>query len=157
MNLLTSPILCEVPSSPARGGWSVDPFRLEEAITELQLRFLVRIRYTDGFYKLGGHTMKRKRHSDHLWHRIVLSQDRSKEQANEILWHELRHAYQQVRYAEDLARQIDGNDLTSLFVSFYREEYKKARGRHGASYRENRYEIDARRFATGMKGRYLLR
>lgn len=74
--LVASTIAVELPSVPSRYGWEVDPFRLEEAIRELRLRFLVRIRYTDGYYKVGGHKIRRKQRSPHLWHRIVLSQDR---------------------------------------------------------------------------------
>lgn len=158
MQLLTGSLSLEIlPKSPARGGWEILPSKVEAAIEEMGIRYHVRIRYSDGYYKVGGHGIRKniiRGYGLRVWHRIVLSQDRGIEEANETLWHELRHAQQ----TEEWARSSGVDSIPpQMMMLFYRQAYKQAKGPHGASYRENRYEVDCREFAAANSYRKLLR
>lgn len=159
MNLLTSTIKCEVPTVPARGGWLINPFALTRVIEELELRYLVSVRYTSGYYKNGGAGMRyptRRNQITTMFHRITISQDKPLESANRTLWHELRHCYQRKEFVRLALLDMDVEIDEIMIYRWFRDEYRKARGRHGASYEENSYEMDARSFAEERKETLLL-
>ena len=133
MKLLRSSVRIELPESPARNGWRINPGLLLEALDYLQIRRLVSIRYSAGYYRVGTHYARKAG-----FHRIVISQDRGIDESEDTLWHELAHACQ----AE--AWELSGGK----FHRFYREAYVYGKGEWGASYKNNRYEIKARNLAS---------
>jgi hypothetical protein len=124
-----------LPPTRARAGWRIDLEAMHKACDMLGLKHPVRIRFMKGKYRMGTHYA----YPDH--HRITLCQDRDAISTNNTLWHELIHCYQSETFAE--RRGIPQNH-------FYREEYMRARGPHGASYEQNYYEIEAREQAERL-------
>jgi hypothetical protein len=144
----------QAPDRPARAGWSIDVDALAREIATWGLTLPVVVRYSAGQNRVGSHGIRAasrfrswdeaRRHAGGWFHSITLSQDRPYGDAADTLWHELRHAMQAERWAAD---NLDHPRR------FYRQAYRRARGRHGASYRENSYELDARHFAASYAQR----
>lgn len=126
----------EIPPYSARAGWSIDAMLLGEVIESMGLKHKVKIRYSSGRRRTGTHYAKFDM-DEGFWHRIVLSQNESAEDANQTLWHELRHAMQAEIYAEQTMTNIRAFD----------DVYDEGKGEWGETYKGNVWEIDARRFA----------
>ena len=75
--------------------WQVDPTAVRAACALLELRRPVRIRYSAGQWTVGCH---RWRGGEHY---ITLSSYATAEGASATLWHELAHAHQVERYADE--------------------------------------------------------
>lgn len=140
--LETGSLYSIVPEIPSRYGWRINVAELDAFVKRSGIKRLVVIRYSSGRYTWGSHRAIRKG-----YHRITLTQISSSYEANKTLLHELAHAVQSERWAEESGRP---------FWRFYKESYKWARGRHGASYIENEYEIEAREFADYNQDRIKL-
>jgi hypothetical protein len=136
----------EISGLEARAGWVVNHAELIKVVKEFGLEHPVKIRFMKGIYRNGTH-YNRKTYDGNYWHRICINQDLPANEANSTLWHELAHAIQSERWAKS-----NGKSTTE----FYRHAYTKAKGRHGASYAENKYEVDARIFAEKRKERKLI-
>lgn len=125
-----------IPETVAKAGWRINQPVLNSLLDQLNIKRLVVIRYSSGFYTHGMH--REVRNNGNPFHRITLSQLNDDIFSNETLLHEVRHAYQSERWAEETGRPI---------WRFYREAYKQAKGGWGKAYQDNRYEIDCREFA----------
>lgn len=117
----------QLPASTAKGGWTVNPAAVREAIAFFGLTRPVRI-------KLAGGT---RRHGSRRWneatgHSITLSTYLPAGRVSETLWHELCHAAQS-EYLGDAA-----------FSASY-DQYSKRVG-----YRLNPYEVEARETGAAM-------
>lgn len=149
------------PNTVAKAGWRLDHKAIVAAVEVLKLSRAVKIRFTSGGEKresnggrssatYGCHQIKldRDKNPMEFYHGITLSQIRTFEDANMTLWHEFRHAWQAESFARVSGKSIEG---------FYRI-YKNASGPHGESYKQNKFELDARAFAKMQvdAGKYLL-
>lgn len=126
----------QLPPTDARAGWQFDEVAFLKAIDLLGIKLPVRVRFMTGRYRLGTHYAR----VDH--HRITIHQAGSVTVSNNTIWHELAHAMQSERWAEKAGQANPSG--------FYRRKtgpYVRAAGRYGASYKENRYEIEARQIA----------
>lgn len=141
-DLFESLLQIELPDTVSKAGWYFDHDELIRAIREHGLKHPVKFRYQSGTYRSGTHYARYHTRDKQFWHRITINQLLKAESANETLWHELRHAIQSEKFAEDTGQPMN---------KFYSEGYKPAKGRWGASYMENTYELDARAFASKNK------
>ena len=132
----------ELPDKVSKAEWYFDHEELIRAVREHGLEHPVKFRYQSGIYRHGTHYARFHTRDKKFWHRITINQLLSAEEANETLWHELRHAIQSESFAKRTGKPMN---------EFYSEAYAPARGRWGASYKENDYEIDARAFASKNK------
>lgn len=151
----------QLPLNPARAGWLVDPNAFDRATKELNITYPIRVRYSGGRYTYGTHYARAIKTgrllNETTWeyeqfHVIVLLQNRPLEEANETLWHELRHAMQAEQYAELANRTNASISPRKLITHFYRDEYLD-----GVSYKNKYYEVDARDFAVQNKHINLLK
>lgn len=139
------------PIIVARTGWKFDIAALVEAHNLLGLEKEVRFRFSSGskkamegtnrssFATYASHRIKVDMETMQYYHAITISQELPIEKANECIWHELRHGWQAEAFARQTGKAVN---------SFYAEAYKKAPGEHGATYIDNRWEIDARNYAA---------
>lgn len=138
------------PVTTAKAGWKLDRNAISHAVGVLKLERTVKLRFTSAERNVGGHAIKIDFDKDPAvyYHGITLSQVRSFEDANKTFWHELRHCWQ----AEQVA------DKTGKALTFFNTVYKNASGPHGESYKQNKFELDARAFASKQvaEGLYLL-
>lgn len=143
----------QLPLNPARAGWYIDHEAFDRTTKELEITYPIRVRYSGGRYTYGTHYARETKTGLMLspteWeyeqhHVIVLLQNRPIDEANETLWHELRHAMQ----SEHHAATNPGKRITH----FYREEYLD-----GRPYIHKTYEVDARNFASANKHINLLK
>lgn len=151
----------QLPLNPARAGWKVDHEVFDKTVKELNITYPIRVRYSGGRYTYGTHYARAIKTGLMLspteWeyeqhHVIVLLQNRPIEEANETLWHELRHAMQAEQYAELANRTNASISPRKLITHFYRDEYLD-----GNSYQNKHYEVDARNFAAQHKHINLLK
>jgi hypothetical protein len=137
----------EIPDNSARAGWEVDFHALEQAIKELNITHTVKVRYSGGRYTIGTHYIKRDTNDFSLYHGIVLSQNKSAETQNFTLLHELYHAYQTERHAEQ-ANQYPRYDHNGnlkppkTIADHYKDCYID-----GVGYRHKQSEKEANDFA----------
>jgi hypothetical protein len=125
----------ELPPTPARAGWRISHDELCKAMDCMNIQFPVKIRFMSGRYRFGTH------YAWEGYHRITLNQNLSALEANESLWHELAHASQ----SEDWARR-SGTSISQFYSKEYAHIFSK--GEWGATYENNKYEIDARKIAS---------
>lgn len=122
----------ECTGDKARAGWYLDQDAILAAMDRLDIKKLVKIRFTAARQRVGTH---------YAWidhHRIMISQDDSVNEASNTLWHELTHAMQAEAFTTITGRPMN---------KFYREAYQLAKGSWGASYKDNKFEIQAREIA----------
>lgn len=143
----------ELPINPARAGWKIDHEVFDRITKELGIELDIKVRYSGGRYTYGTHYIKhnafrRKTIPSPIpvgyYHQIVLLQNRPIDEANETLWHELRHAMQAEAYAK--------KNPHKTVAHFYRDEYLD-----GRPYIHKVYEVDARDFAAQNKHVNLLK
>jgi hypothetical protein len=132
--LLKTSMRLEAPDHPSKMGWRFNIPLIERALvtTDINIQCFVSIRFTGGVYRKGTH-----RASARGYHRIAISGIYEMEEANVTLWHELRHAMQAERFSKG----------SGLPLNYFYQQYKMNKGGWGASYQENKYEIDAREWS----------
>lgn len=123
---------------------NIDPEKFAYAKSRLGIQFPVEVRYHGKGYRTQGTHRTRYCYAPSIlgekigyegnYHLIILSRNQSPQSQNVTLWHELAHAMQAERF----------HRAGGLFTSFYRLYYKPSDGERGASYRENKCEIQAR-------------
>jgi len=123
-------------------GWAVNSLELGKACKALGLELTVMVRFTSGVNRRG--TTKVRRRGNKVWHVITLSQIRTKEAANETLWHELTHCWQKEQWAKETG---------DLLIYFHDKAYKQHNRR---GYRNNPWEKHARETAAKNKHWMLL-
>jgi hypothetical protein len=125
-----------LPPTNARAGWYIDDAAVLYAIDYLGIKLPVRIRFMTT--KLGATLGTHYSRTD--WHRITIAQNIVKAgKASEVLWHELVHCMQAEKFAQETGHSIN---------EFHELEYKKLDGPWGATYRQNRLEIQANKIAA---------
>lgn len=143
------------PVIVAKAGWKFDIEALVGACGLLGLEKEVRFRFTSGGKKSGltsgtfaAHRIKIDYETMQFYHGITISQELPIDEANDALWHELRHAWQAEAYAKQSGHA----------VSSFNEVYKQMAGEHGATYENNRFEIDACNYAANRvsEGKWLI-
>jgi hypothetical protein len=152
------------PVNEGRAGWKFDNEAILAAIDELEIKLpvVLRFRHYKKHYNTGWRTYgKHGMHQDYnmgTYHEIKINdaltwkhkdgEDITLDRVSWIIWHELKHAEQTERWAE--------YNQKSPF-RFYHEAYNTyhAKGRWGATYAENIYEVDANDFADRKIGQRL--
>lgn len=118
------------PYLPSRAGWLIDQDATLQSMDRLGIVHPIQIKYMTGKWRNGTHYS----HHNKGYHRILLDQNRMIAGTNFTLWHELVHARQSENYAT---------------VKEWDEAYHvHAKGRHGKSYQENLFELEANRIAA---------
>jgi Zn-dependent peptidase ImmA (M78 family) len=125
----------------ARAGWIVDQDAVVDALSLLDIKLIVHIRFMTGIYRRGTHRNNYDRH------KITLDQNRSMEDSNFTLWHELTHCMQSERWHRE-------NPDKSIMN--WHADYKRNRGSYGESYEGNLYELEANRVAAKNEEMMLL-
>lgn len=136
-----------VPPSNSRAGWTFDIDAIDKARNKLGIKLPIKFRFNvyserkNGMIYRGTHYAKEGHHS------IILDQLIGIELANEVLWHELAHAHQ-----AELFTELTGKSQTLFYPMAY-----SPNGRSGSRYRDNPFEVDARRIAKEHKTTWLLK
>ena len=154
------------PINEARAGWKFDHDAILAAMDELQLKFPVVLRFrhykrqqNTGWRTFGKHGM-RENHAMGIYHEIKINdalswirkiddEDVTPGKISWILWHELKHAEQTERWAEHY-----GKSPFRFYYEAYHAHY--AKGKWGATYSQNIYELDANEFADAKVGSLLV-
>lgn len=126
-----------VPSKPSTDGLRIDAAAVTDAAAELGLTFPIRISWSNGRRKLGCYRFKTGTHS------ITVTRFYRRESAarlSETLWHELTHA-----------RQLEETVKAGQPYQAFHAEYRAETTRKG--YRQNRFEVEARRVGAAMAER----
>lgn len=118
----------------ARAGWYLDQDAILEAIDKLGIKLHVQIKFMTAKRRGGTHRVTRKR-----THHITVDQTTLADFASSTLWHELAHAMQAERWANETGKDI---------YYQYWEDYKQVDGEWGNRYKGNTYEIEADRIAA---------
>lgn len=125
-------LMLKIPDYPNARNVYMSRSDIQDAIDHLEINNPVVIKWSSGRYRMGCHRYKK---SNGRYHSITISRYLYEEDVTETLWHELTHA-----------RQTEKCGEPELFYAKYYKQY----GVSGEAYRNNPYEIEARRVATHM-------